>query len=49
MLTGGPGLPANTDFGTNVSVPMAVQQLRTCGAAGCGFRAGEGGCAGLKG
>ncbi len=25
-LTGGPGLPANTDFGTNVSVLMAVQQ-----------------------
>ena len=26
MLTGGSGLPANTDFGTNVSVLMAVQQ-----------------------
>ncbi len=26
MLTGGHGLPANTDFGTNVSLLMAMQQ-----------------------
>jgi hypothetical protein len=27
-LTGGLGLPANTDFGTNVSVLMAEQQCK---------------------